>query len=105
MPFAALRDGQGRSLIDEEVRAIARLLPPARTTMLTGSAATEPRVRSSLDEKAVIHFATHGVVRVANPLTSFLALGIVADGSADGQLTADEAARRMSAGGETRVNS
>ena len=144
VPFAALRDGQGRYLIErytihsvpaaavleftaakvrddardgsvllvgdpaapprvpgepplprlsgasEEVRAIARLLPPARTTMLAGSAATEPRVRTSLDEKAVIHFATHGVVRDANPLTSFLALGAVADGSADGQLTTDE---------------
>jgi CHAT domain-containing protein len=74
----------------EEVRAIARLLPPARTTMLAGSAATEPRVRASLDQKGVIHFATHGVVRDANPLTSFLALGTVADGSADGQLTTDE---------------
>jgi len=47
-------------------------------------------VRTSLDEKAVIHFATHGVVRDANPLTSFLALATVADGSADEQLTADK---------------
>lgn len=74
----------------EEVRAIARLLPASRTTVLTGSAATEPRVRSALRGKAVIHFATHGIVRDTNPLGSFLALGAAGDGSADGQLTADE---------------
>jgi CHAT domain-containing protein/tetratricopeptide (TPR) repeat protein len=74
----------------EEVRAIARLLPSSRMTLLAGSAATEPRVRAALTGKGVIHFATHGIVRDANPLASFLALGTVADGSADGQLTTDE---------------
>lgn len=74
----------------EEVRTIAGLLPASRTTMLTGTAATEPRVRSALSGKGTIHLATHGVVRDANPLASFLALGTVGDGSADGQLTADE---------------
>ena len=74
----------------EEVRAIARLLPASRTTLLAGSGATEPRVRAALPDKAVIHFATHGIVRDGNPLASFLALGTVGDGSADGQLTTDE---------------
>jgi CHAT domain-containing protein len=73
-----------------EVRAIARLLPSSRTTLLAGSAATEPRVRAALPGKAVIHFATHAIVRDANPLASFLALGTVGDRSADGQLTTDE---------------
>lgn len=59
-------------------------------TTLTGNAATEARVRSALPGKGIIHLATHGVVRDANPLASFLALGTVADGSADGQLTANE---------------
>jgi CHAT domain-containing protein/tetratricopeptide (TPR) repeat protein len=74
----------------EEVRAIARLLPASRMTLLAGSTATEPRVRAALPGKAVIHFATHGIVRDANPLASFLALGTVDDAAADGQLTADE---------------
>jgi CHAT domain-containing protein len=74
----------------DEVRAIARLLPASHTTVLTGGAATEPQVRSALPGKAIIHFATHGIVRDANPLASFLALGAADDGSADGQLTTDE---------------
>jgi CHAT domain-containing protein/tetratricopeptide (TPR) repeat protein len=74
----------------EEVRTIARLMPASRTTTLTGGTATEPRVRAALPGKAVIHFATHGIVRDANPLASFLALGTVGDGAADGQLTTDE---------------
>jgi len=74
----------------EEVRAIARLVPAARTTVLAGPAATEPRVRAALPNKAVIHFATHGIIRDGNPLASFLALGTVGEGVADGQLTADK---------------
>jgi CHAT domain-containing protein len=74
----------------EEVRAIARLLPGPRTTMLAGAAATEPRVRAALPGKAVVHFATHGIVRDGNPLSSFLALSTVGEGVADGQLTADK---------------
>jgi CHAT domain-containing protein len=75
---------------NEEVRAIARLVPAVRTTVLSGPAATEPRVRTALPGKAVIHFATHGIVRDGNPLASFLALGTVGEGVADGQLTADK---------------
>jgi CHAT domain-containing protein/tetratricopeptide (TPR) repeat protein len=74
----------------EEVRAIARLLPASRATVLTGGAATERRVRTALPGKAVIHFATHGIVRDSNPLASFLALGTAGDDSGDGQLTADK---------------
>jgi CHAT domain-containing protein len=74
----------------EEVRAIARLLPSGRSTLLAGTTATESNVRESLPGKAIIHFATHGIVRDGNPLASFLALGAVGNGDADGQLTADK---------------
>jgi CHAT domain-containing protein/tetratricopeptide (TPR) repeat protein len=73
---------------NDEVRAIARLVPAARATVLAGRAATEPRVREALSGKAVIHFATHGIVRDSRPLASFLALGTAGDD--DGQLTADK---------------
>src|SRR5262249_5743729 len=73
----------------QEVRAIANLVPAGRATVLAGRAATEPRVRAALAGKTVIHFATHGIVRDANPLASFLALGTTGGGEADGQLTAD----------------
>jgi CHAT domain-containing protein len=74
----------------EEVRAIARLLPASRATVLAGQAATERRVRTALPGKTVIHFATHGIVRDGNPLASFLALGTSGGDSGDGQLTADK---------------
>jgi len=74
----------------DEVQAIAHLLPASRTTMLTGSAATELRVVSALSGKTVVHLATHGIIRDGNPLSSFLALGAAGDRSADGQLTIDQ---------------
>ncbi|MFI5177381.1 MAG: CHAT domain-containing protein, partial [Vicinamibacterales bacterium] len=73
-----------------EVRAIARLLPAAQTTVLSDTAATEPRVLAAVPHQTVLHFATHAIVRDADPLSSFLALGRPADGSASGQLTADK---------------
>ena len=74
----------------EEVRAIARLLPPRARRCWP---AAPPPNRASvprLPGTSIIHFATHGIVRDANPLASFLALGTVGDGVADGQLTADK---------------
>jgi CHAT domain-containing protein len=56
--------------------------------VLIGSDATEPRVASAAEGKAVIHFATHAIVRDDAPFESFLALA--ADGAADGLLTAEE---------------
>jgi CHAT domain-containing protein len=73
-----------------EVRAIARLLPAARTTVLADAAATEPRVLAAAPHQTVLHFATHAIIRDADPLESFLALGRPADGSASGQLSADK---------------
>jgi CHAT domain-containing protein/tetratricopeptide (TPR) repeat protein len=73
-----------------EVRAVAALLSPARTTVLSGDAATEPRVLAAVGHRALLHFATHGIISDANPLSSFLALGRPADGSATGRLTAEQ---------------
>ncbi|HUL73663.1 MAG TPA: CHAT domain-containing tetratricopeptide repeat protein, partial [Vicinamibacterales bacterium] len=75
---------------DAEVKAIARLLPADRTTVLADTAATEPRVLAATGHQAVVHFATHAIVRDADPLGSFLALGRPADGSASGKLSADK---------------
>jgi len=71
-----------------EARAIARQLPSGRRTLLIGSDATERRVTAAAEHKAVIHFATHAIVRDDAPFESFLALG--ADGAADGSMTAEE---------------
>ncbi|HTK30271.1 MAG TPA: CHAT domain-containing tetratricopeptide repeat protein [Vicinamibacterales bacterium] len=71
----------------EEARAIARLAP-ARATTLARDTATEARVLDAAPHKAVIHFATHAIVRDRDPLSSFLLLGRAAGGGADGRLTA-----------------
>ncbi|HZW75773.1 MAG TPA: CHAT domain-containing protein, partial [Caldimonas sp.] len=72
----------------EEARAIARLVPPSRSTLLAEADATEARVRDALASRAVVHFATHAIVRDADPMASFLALGRGRDG--DGRLTAEK---------------
>lgn len=71
-----------------EVREIAKLLPAARTMVLADAAATEPKVLAATANRSVLHFATHAIVRDADPLSSFLALG--RDGAASGQLTAQK---------------
>ena len=71
-----------------EVREIAKLFPASRTTMLADAAATEANVLSAAANRAVLHFATHAIVRDADPLASFLALG--RDGKASGELTAQK---------------
>src|SRR5262249_45953145 len=59
----------------EEARAIARLVPASSATLLADADATESRVRDMLASRAVVHFATHAIVRDADPMASFLALG------------------------------
>ena len=71
-----------------EVREIAKLLPAARTMLLADAAATEPKVLAATANRSVLHFATHAIVRDADPLSSFLALG--REGAASGQLTAQK---------------
>ena len=74
-----------------EVAAIARLFPSDRVTVLTGTRAREETVRSTIANKAVIHLATHGILRDDDPLESFLALGgLGTTGASDGRLTAAE---------------
>jgi CHAT domain-containing protein/tetratricopeptide (TPR) repeat protein len=74
-----------------EVAAIARLFPPDRVTVLTGKRAREETVRSTIANKAVVHLATHGILRDDDPLESFLALGgLGTTGASDGRLTAAE---------------
>jgi CHAT domain-containing protein len=74
----------------EEARAIARLLPTARTTLLEAATAPEAAVRAAAPRRSILHFATHAIVRDSNPLGSFLALGSGKGSDADGQLTAEE---------------
>jgi CHAT domain-containing protein/tetratricopeptide (TPR) repeat protein len=78
---------------DREVVAIQRLLPK-RATVLRGRDATEAGVRQQIEGRTLLHFATHGIVRNEEHLSSYLALrpsdAATADGAADGRLTASE---------------
>jgi CHAT domain-containing protein len=71
-----------------ESRAIAALIPRARVTQFEGDRAREPVVREASAGKAVLHFATHAIVRDDDPFSSFLAL--TRSGEDDGLLTAQE---------------
>jgi CHAT domain-containing protein len=74
-----------------ETRAIARLIPAGRVTTFQDAGATESRIRTAAPHKAVLHFATHAIVRDDDPLGSFLAVGSDTAGrSGDGLLTAEE---------------
>jgi CHAT domain-containing protein len=76
----------------KEVQAIAQLMPRSRLTTVQDVAATEPRIRSTASGKAVLHFATHAIVRDDEPLRSYLALaaGSGNDAVVDGLLSAEE---------------
>lgn len=74
-----------------EARAIGRLLPRLQVTTLEDAGATEAGLREAAPGKAVLHFATHAIVRENDPFASYLALGRSSDGhEADGPLTAEE---------------
>lgn len=72
-----------------EGRAIAGLVPAARLARFEGNAAHESAVRTASAGKAVLHFATHAIVRDDDPFSSFLALAPV-EPDGDGLLTAQE---------------
>lgn len=57
-----------------EARAIARLLPARQITAVADALAGETQVRAQMLDKAVLHFATHAVVRDDDPFASYLAL-------------------------------
>ena len=71
-----------------EGRAVAALIPRARLTRFEGAGASESSVLQATAGRAVLHFATHAIVRGDEPLSSFLALA--ASGDDDGRLTAQE---------------
>jgi CHAT domain-containing protein len=87
--LASVRDAQGWRLgelpyAEEEVRRIARHFRRART--LTREAATEEAVKAAIAGASHVHFATHGLLDVGEPLLSGLALAQDADQAEDGFL-------------------
>jgi CHAT domain-containing protein/tetratricopeptide (TPR) repeat protein len=73
-----------------EASQIARLVPASRLTVLQDGVATEARTRDLVSGKAVLHFATHAIVKDSDPFASFLALGPSTGGGNDGMLTSQE---------------
>ena len=74
-----------------EARAVLRLVPRRRVTLLEGDRASESNIRDSSAGKAVLHFATHAIVRDDDPFASYLALTRTAAADvSDGHLTAQE---------------
>jgi CHAT domain-containing protein/tetratricopeptide (TPR) repeat protein len=73
-----------------EARTIAHMLPAGRAIVLSEGDATEPRVLDAIAGASFVHFATHAVVRDANPSASFLALARTGSGPTAGELTPDK---------------
>jgi CHAT domain-containing protein/tetratricopeptide (TPR) repeat protein len=81
-----------------EVTEIGALIGSKRARVITEQDATEGRVRAEIEEADLLHFATHGVIRQDESMSSFLALASPtasaakagASPDADGKLTADE---------------
>jgi CHAT domain-containing protein/tetratricopeptide (TPR) repeat protein len=84
-----------------EVTEIGTLIGAKRARVITEGEATEGRVREEIEEADLLHFATHGVIRQNESMSSFLALSSPGRSSpaasagkigsdADGKLTADE---------------
>jgi CHAT domain-containing protein/tetratricopeptide (TPR) repeat protein len=66
-----------------EVTEIGALLGAGHADVITEHEATEQKVREEIEHASLLHFATHGVIRQSESMSSFLAL-------AHGKLTADE---------------
>jgi CHAT domain-containing protein len=76
---------------ETEVRAISKLFPPKRNTILTGSSASEQSFKSMAQDFTTIHFATHGLIDNKQPLYSYLLLARTNDkAESDGRLEARE---------------
>ena len=73
----------------QEVAGIAAVMARSRVTRLEGGDATAPRVTAAAANKAIVHFATHAIVRDDAPNDSYLALG-PGGTSTTGLLTARE---------------
>ena len=66
--------GPGLVEAEAEVKAIARLYPAGRVTLLVGDAATEEGVTRRVASQGVLHLAAHGVFDPVNPLLSSIEL-------------------------------
>lgn len=74
-----------------EAAAVARLPRAGGVRILQDDQATEAHLRDALASSAVLHFATHAIVRNDDPLASFLSLTASGRTSeSDGALTARE---------------
>jgi CHAT domain-containing protein len=74
-----------------EASAIERYMGRGRSTLLQDAAATEAQVRGLSGDRAVLHFATHAVIREDKPFESELLLAASGiDSASDGRLTAAE---------------
>ena len=71
-----------------ESRSVTALIPNTRLTRFEGDGARESAIRSAAAGKAVLHFATHAIVKDNDPFASFLALA--RSDQDDGLLTAHE---------------
>lgn len=72
----------------DEVKAISRLYPAGRVTLLLDEAATEEEVTRRVAGQGVLHLAAHGVFDGPEPLLSYIELR--RSSGADGRLTAAE---------------
>jgi CHAT domain-containing protein/Tfp pilus assembly protein PilF len=59
---------------EKEVRAISRLYGNARSKVYIGADAREDRLKAEATQARVLHFATHGILNNASPMSSHLAL-------------------------------
>jgi len=76
---------------EHDVRALASLYGPRKTTMLIGAAASEQRVKADAGRYRVLHFATHGVLDDKDPMYSAVLLARAPkDDAEDGRLEARE---------------
>lgn len=89
-----------------EVTEIGSIIGARRADVITEGQATEAHVREEIEGANLLHFATHGVIRQSEAMSSFLALARPDDGHGiasavspasrrtdaltDGKLTADE---------------
>lgn len=74
-----------------EASSVASGVPAEQVTSLVDADATEVRVRAAVEDRAVLHFATHAIVRDDEPLASYLALGASGEATThDGRLSAEE---------------
>ena len=71
---------------EREARMVARYEPGA--TVLVRGDATEAKVKSLIETAGLVHFATHGVLKESDPLSS--ALLLVPGGGEDGRLEVRE---------------